>query len=65
MAEGAVHLVIDGAIATVTLDRPDKLNALTAAMLQELAGAAERIESSESVRVAILTAAGPRAWTIR
>lgn len=62
MTEGSVHLVIDGAIATVTLDRPDKLNALTVAMLQELGDAAAKIENDEGVRVAILTATGPKAF---
>ena len=36
MAEPLVRLEADGCVATVTLDRPEKLNALTAAMLAEL-----------------------------
>jgi enoyl-CoA hydratase len=62
MTDGAVKLNIDGAIAVVTLDRPDKLNALTGSMLEALAETADRIDREKGVRVAILTGSGPRAF---
>jgi methylglutaconyl-CoA hydratase len=46
-----------GAVATITLNRPDKRNAISANMIAELQTALDEIEKSH-VRVAILTGAG-------
>jgi enoyl-CoA hydratase/carnithine racemase len=45
-------------IATITLNRPDKLNAWTAIMEQEVWTAFQQAEADENVRVIILTGAG-------
>jgi len=52
-------LTRDGNIATITLNRPEKRNALSDALRRELAGALEEVEGDDSVSVAILTGAGP------
>ncbi|MFI4975482.1 MAG: enoyl-CoA hydratase-related protein [Caulobacterales bacterium] len=49
---------VDGAILTVTLNRPDKLNAYTAVMGRELADAFERADKDDTIRVVIVTGAG-------
>jgi methylglutaconyl-CoA hydratase len=46
------------AIATITLNRPDKRNAISAAMIADLQSALDAIEKNHSIRVAILTGAG-------
>jgi 2-(1,2-epoxy-1,2-dihydrophenyl)acetyl-CoA isomerase len=46
------------AIATVTLDRPEALNALTAALKRDLLEALRRIGRDRSVRAVVLTGAG-------
>ena len=48
----------EGAIATLTLNNPGKLNALSEAMLATLQAALDDIAASRSVRVVILRAAG-------
>ena len=48
----------DGPIMTVTLNRPDKLNAYTAIMGRELEDAFNRADEDDSVRVIIVTGAG-------
>jgi methylglutaconyl-CoA hydratase len=48
----------DGAIATITLNRPDKRNAISSAMIDELMGALNAAEGDPAVRVVILTGAG-------
>jgi len=53
-----VELTLDGAVARLTLRRPDKLNALDRAMIDALAEAARAIEAARDVRVAILAAEG-------
>jgi 1,4-dihydroxy-2-naphthoyl-CoA synthase len=45
-------------IATVTLDRPDKLNAWTAVMEHEVRAAMAATENDENIRVIVLTGAG-------
>ena len=49
--------VADG-IATVTLDRPAKLNALTGSMLGELLAALDLVDADDGARVLIVTGAG-------
>ncbi|HSV83284.1 MAG TPA: enoyl-CoA hydratase/isomerase family protein [Ramlibacter sp.] len=51
---GRVHLSIADAIATIELDNPASHNAVDAPMRDELAAAYARVESDESVRVAII-----------
>jgi methylglutaconyl-CoA hydratase len=46
------------AVATITLNRPDKRNAITTTMMAELQTALDAIEKNHSVRVVILTGAG-------
>src|SRR5271170_6401043 len=49
---------VDDRVATVTLNRPDKLNAWTAVMEREVRAAMEEADKDENVRVIVLTGAG-------
>jgi enoyl-CoA hydratase/carnithine racemase len=49
--------VADG-VATITLDRPDRMNAFTAVMATELAAAAGAADADDAVRVVVVTGAG-------
>lgn len=57
MSDG-VDLTIADEIATITLARPEKLNALDAEMIAGLAAAAAQIDADGSVRATILTGQG-------
>ncbi len=48
----------DGGVVTITLHRPDALNAITPTMLAQLVGALEAIRDDESVAVVVLTGTG-------
>jgi enoyl-CoA hydratase/carnithine racemase len=50
-------------IAVVTLNRPDKLNALDYALIDALAAALDELEADPAVRAVILTGAGDRAFS--
>src|SRR2546422_165050 len=49
-------------VAFVTINRPDKLNALNDQVVDELGHAAGRIASEDAIKGAILTGAGPKAF---
>lgn len=49
---------ISDSILTITLNRPDKLNATTVLMREELSDALERADADDNVRVIIFTGAG-------
>jgi enoyl-CoA hydratase len=49
-------------IATLTLNRPEKRNALNRALRAELANSLQTLDTNESVRVIILTGAGEQAF---
>jgi enoyl-CoA hydratase len=49
-------------IATITVNRPDKLNALNATVIAELDDAAERVAREPEIRGVLLTGAGPKAF---
>jgi 2-(1,2-epoxy-1,2-dihydrophenyl)acetyl-CoA isomerase len=58
MAYEQIAVERDGAVARITLNRPDKLNALTQVMSDELCDAFERIHRDDGVRAVHLTGAG-------
>ncbi len=49
-------------VATVTLNRPDKMNAFTRTMMDEIIAAMDDIDADDSVRAVIFTGAGDRAF---
>jgi enoyl-CoA hydratase len=61
MASTLLFELTDG-IARITVNRPDKLNALNAIVIAELGDAVTRIETDSAVRGAILTGAGAKAF---
>jgi 2-(1,2-epoxy-1,2-dihydrophenyl)acetyl-CoA isomerase len=58
MTEKNVLYETRGAVALVTLNRPQSLNSFTRAMHQELWAALDRIEADKSVRALVITGAG-------
>ena len=52
----------DGAIATVSLDNPDRLNALTVVMWQQLARVMNELSANDDLRCIVLRGAGQEAF---
>ncbi len=59
MSEPRVKVEIDDHVATVTLNRPDKHNALDIPMFDGILEAAERLAGETGVRAVVLHGAGP------
>jgi enoyl-CoA hydratase/carnithine racemase len=53
---------IEGHVATITLNRPQKLNAATSEMSDAIVAAAEECNRNDAVRCVIVTGAGPKAF---
>lgn len=53
---------LENGIFTITINRPDKLNALNAMVLTELEQAVDEIYNNPEIRSAIITGAGPKAF---
>lgn len=61
-APGEVRLQVDGAVASVTFDRPEARNAMTWAMYEQLRGICEQLRVDRSVRVVRFQGAGGEAF---
>lgn len=57
MPDDPIHLSVEHGVATVTINRPERKNALSVAAANGLTDAWGRIEADPSIRVAILTSA--------
>ena len=53
-----INFGIDKSVATITLDRAEKRNALTRKYIQELSDSVDRVQADESIRLLVLRAAG-------
>jgi enoyl-CoA hydratase/carnithine racemase len=64
MAGDFQHIRYDvaDAIATITLNRPEKMNAFTTRMMREMVEAFDRIDADDAVRAVIVTGSGDRAF---
>ena len=58
MAFQEILLGVEAGVATITLNRPEKLNAFTGRMMHELIEAFDRTDADDSVRAVIVTGAG-------
>lgn len=61
-ADGAVRYEVADHVARLTIDRPERRNAVTWSMLAELRAAFARARADDDVRVCVLTGAGERAF---
>lgn len=57
-----IELQIEGAIATITLNRPKALNALNLELVGELDQAVAQVRDDPAVRVVVITGAGEKAF---
>lgn len=57
-----LHTDLTDNILTITINRPDKLNALNKAVISELGEVVEEIYTNKEIKSAILTGAGPKAF---
>lgn len=58
MAFETIQFDVAGGVATLTLNRPDRLNSFTVAMHGEVAAALDHVDRDEAVRALVLTGAG-------
>jgi 2-(1,2-epoxy-1,2-dihydrophenyl)acetyl-CoA isomerase len=58
MGFAAILFATDGAVATLTLNRPDRLNAFTPEMHEEIAAAVTQVERDADLRALLITGAG-------
>lgn len=53
---------IENRICTITINRPDKLNALNKTVMEELSAAVDEVYNNHSINAAIITGAGPKSF---
>lgn len=58
MSYSSIRYEVEGRVVTITLDRPDRLNAIDERMPGELRDAVERADGDDSVHVIVVTGAG-------
>ncbi len=62
MAYDTILYEVADNIATITINRPEKMNAFTTVMLQEMIDAFDRVDADDAVRAVVVTGAGDRAF---
>jgi enoyl-CoA hydratase/carnithine racemase len=63
MAQGILLYVVDEGIARITINRPERRNSLSWAVITELRAAMARAKEDPDVRVVVLTGAGDKAFS--
>lgn len=58
MTYNSIRYAVADGIATITLHRPDKLNAFTVEMMDEMIDAFDRVDADDAVRAVIVTGEG-------
>jgi enoyl-CoA hydratase/carnithine racemase len=64
MNGGPVRLEVSDGVATVTLERPEALNAISTGLAVALAAAVEPLATDPAVRAVVLAGAGDRAFSV-
>jgi enoyl-CoA hydratase len=62
MSGAGLRIAVDGRVATVTINRPDVLNALNTALLEELLATLSDLGSDPAVGALVLTGEGDRSF---
>ena len=62
MPTAGLRIATDGRVATVTVDRPNVLNALDTALLEELLATLSDLGHDPTVGVIVLTGSGERSF---
>jgi enoyl-CoA hydratase len=62
MSYNSIITHLENGVFTITINRPDKMNALNAEVIGELGTAIEEVYKNRDIRVAIITGAGPKAF---
>ena len=57
-----IHYDVEESIATITLHRPDRMNAFTGTMMHEMIHAFDQVDADDDVRAVIVTGSGDRAF---
>jgi enoyl-CoA hydratase/carnithine racemase len=62
MGYSQIDYQVSEKIATITLNRPEKMNAFTGTMMNEMIDAMDRVDGDDDVRAVVFTGAGDRAF---
>lgn len=57
-----IQYAVEGPVATITLNRPEKMNAFTRTMMDEIIAAIDATDADDSVRAVVFTGSGERAF---
>jgi enoyl-CoA hydratase/carnithine racemase len=58
-----VEFAVNGPVATITLDRPEKMNAMDMEMYATISSHLSEIDARDDIRVGVVTGAGDKAFT--
>ena len=64
MTYGQIAYDVADRVATITLDRPDRLNAFTVTMQRELCVALDAVDADPDVRAVVVTGRGRRSYVL-